>query len=129
MIFSWRSARRHRFTLHRSLQISLALTLLVAVGLFELDMTLSGGIFALTADSAYSGTTLLNGLIYGHMLVAILAALIWLPLVIVSMRRFPRPPVSNAFGPAHRVWGRAGMVLMMLSGVSAVPLYVVGFAL
>jgi hypothetical protein len=50
------------------------------------------------------------------------------PLVIVSLRKFSNPPVSNAFGPTHRMWGRLGMLLMMASGLSAVPLYYLGFA-
>ena len=129
LVISWRNARRGRYREHRALQLGLALTLVVAVGLFELDMTLSGGIFALTAASRYAGTVLLNGLIYGHMLVAIAAALVWVPLVIVSLRRFDNPPTRNAFGATHRTWGRLGMVLMMLSGLSAMPLYYVGFAL
>ena len=77
------------------------------------------------------GTALLpqlNGLIYGHMLVAIGATLVWVPLVILSLRRFPNPPRSTEFGSTHRRWGRLGMTLMILSGTSAVPLYYVGFA-
>ena len=129
LLISWRMARRGEYTGHRAIQLSIATALLIAVGLFELDMTMSGGIFALTAASSYAGTGLLNGLIYGHTLVAIASTLVWVPLVIVSLRRFPNPPASNAFGPRHRFWGRTGMVLMMLSGMSAVPLYYVGFVL
>ncbi len=57
-----------------------------------------------------------------------LVVLVWVPLVIVSFRKFANPPVSNAFGPTHRKWGRLGMLLMMASGLSAVPLYYLGFA-
>ena len=129
LVVSWRSALAANFTRHRRMQISLVLLLAVVVTLFEVDLKLSGGIFALTSESTYAGTALLNSLIYGHMLVAIGSTLVWVPLVIVSVLRFPNPPVSNAFGPSHRFWGRTGMLLMMASGLSAVPLYYVGFAL
>jgi putative membrane protein len=99
------------------------------VGLFEVDLKLSGGIFELTRESSYAGTGLLNGLIFGHTMVAVGSVLVWVPLIILSLRRFPNPPVSNAFGPTHRLWGRTGMLLMMTSGMSAIPLYYVGFAL
>ena len=128
LIVSWWSARAANYKRHRRMQISLALLLAVVVTMFEVDLKLSGGIFALTSESIYAGTSLLNGLIYGHMLLAIGSTLVWVPLVIISMLKFPNPPVSNAFGPVHRFWGRAGMLLMMASGLSAVPLYYVGFA-
>lgn len=129
LIVSWRAARGRDYSRHRAIQISLVLVLAVAVGLFEVDLKLSGGIFELTRESGYSGTVLLNSLIYGHTLVAISSVLVWVPLIILSLRRFPNPPVSNTFGSTHRLWGRVGMLLMMASGVSAIPLYYVGFAL
>lgn len=128
LVISWRAARAAEYRRHRAIQISLALALAVVVTLFEIDLKLSGGIFTLTRASSYAGTTLLNSLIYGHMLVAIGSALVWVPLVLVSLRKFSNPPVPNAFGPTHRVWGRVGMLLMMASGLSAVPLYYLGFA-
>ena len=128
LVISWRAARAAEYRRHRAIQISLALTLAVVVTLFEIDLKLSGGIFALTRASSYAGTSLLNSLIYGHMLVAIGSALVWVTLVLVSLRKFSNPPVPNAFGPTHRVWGRVGMLLMMASGLSAVPLYYLGFA-
>ena len=128
LVISWRAARRGEYAKHRRTQITLVLVLAVAVALFEIDLKLSGGIFELTKASSYAGTTLLNGLIYGHTLVAIGSTLVWVPLVIVSMRRFGNPPVRTSFGPAHRLWGRIGMILMMASGLSAMPLYYYGFA-
>ena len=129
LVISWRAARAGRFTEHRAIQVTLVVVLAVAVGLFEIDLKMSGGIFELTSQSSFAGTSLLNSLIYGHTAVAITSVLVWLPLVVLSLRRFPSPPVSNEFGITHRRWGRIGMVLMMASGASAVPLYYVGFAL
>lgn len=128
LLISWRYARRGNYALHRRLQVSLALILAIAVALFEVDLKLSGGIFALTAPSAYAGTVLLNGLIYGHMVVAIGSVLVWAPLLLFSIRYFGNPPSPGDFSARHRFWGRTGMLLMMLSGLSALPLYYLGFA-
>ncbi len=128
LVISWRAARRGQYSKHRGIQVTLVLVLAVAVALFEIDLKLSGGIFELTKASSYAGTMLLNGLIYGHTLVAIGSTLVWVPLVIVSMRKFGNPPVRTSFGTAHRLWGRIGMILMMASGLSAMPLYYYGFA-
>ena len=129
LVVSWRAARGGDFRKHRAIQVTLVLVLAVAVGLFEVDLKLSGGIFELTRESGYAGTAILNSLIYGHTLVAISSVLVWVPLIVLSLRRFPNPPMSNTFGPTHRQWGRIGMLLMMASGLSAIPLYYVGFAL
>ena len=129
LVVSWRAARAGRYAEHRAIQVTLVVLLAVTVGMFEVDLKLSGGIFALTSDSRYAGTALLGSLIYGHTAVAIGSVLVWLPVVIFSLRRFPNPPASNAFGATHRRWGRVGMLLMMASGASAIPLYYVGFAL
>ena len=128
LLISWRCARRANYSMHRRIQISLALLLAVVVTLFEVDLKLSGGVFALTSESSYAGTNILNSVIYGHMLVAIGSALVWVPLVIVSLKKFPNPPAPNAFGKTHRFWGVTGMLLMMASGLSALPLYYLGFA-
>ena len=127
MSWSWNAARKRHYRKHKTTQLSLASLLFVAVLLFEVDMKLSGGIFELTSQSKYSGTTLLNAWIYGHTLVAILTSIIWVFLIIFSLRRFPNPPEPGDFSKAHRVWGRIGMVTMMLAGLSAFPLYYYGF--
>jgi len=129
LVVSWRHARGGRYRQHRAIQLSLASVLAVAVGLFEIDLKVSGGIFELTKESSYAGTALLNTIIYGHTLVAISSVLVWVPLILVSLKKFPNPPLSNAFGRTHRLWGRIGMVLMMSSGLSAIPLYYLGFVL
>lgn len=129
LIISWRFARGGQYSNHRAVQLGLAILLAIAVGLFELDLKLSGGIFELTRESAYSGTSLLNSIIYGHTLVAVGSVLVWVPLIVLSLRRFGNPPVPGAFSRRHRFWGRTGMLLMMASGLSALPLYYLGFVL
>ena len=125
--WSWWQARQGRYQVHKQAQLTLAAVLAVAVALFEADMQLSGGIFELTAGSRYAGTALLNGWIYGHTAVAILTSLIWVMLIVLSLRRFDKPPRPGAFSRAHRLWGRTGMVTMALAGFSAFPLYYYGF--
>jgi putative membrane protein len=125
--WSWLRVRAGDYQLHKTSQLTLAAVLAIAVALFEIDLKVSGGIFVLTADSAYAGTTLLNAWIYGHTVVAILTTLIWIGLVIFSLRQFPSPPVPAAFSKTHRFWGRTGMVTMMVTGLSSFPLYYYGF--
>jgi hypothetical protein len=128
LVWSWALARQKRWVIHKKVQITTAIVLGVVVLLFEIDLTKSGGVFAITATSPYAGTSLLNGWIYIHTTFAISATVIWVLLVIASLIRFPNPPVPAAF-PAHRYFGRLGMVAMLGAGLTAIPMYYYGFYL
>ena len=128
LIVSWRIVRVNRnYLLHRNMQLTLGITLAVVVAIFEYDLAASGGIFELTRGSTYEGTALLNGTIYVHTAFAITAAIVWVGLIVFSMIRFASPPVPGAFSRTHRLWGRIGMITMMLAGATALPLYYLGF--
>jgi putative membrane protein len=127
LTISWSKARQKKYPQHRGIQLWLGSILGVAVILFEVDLKMSGGMAELTKDSPYFDTALLNGWIYGHTLVAILTTIIWVVLIIMSLRRFGNPPSPNDFSGKHRFWGRTGMTTMFITGVSAFPLYYYGF--
>lgn len=129
VIYNWSLARNARYALHKRMQISLAALLGAVVGLFEYNLRLQGGIFKATAASSYTGTTTLNFWIYFHTFFAITTIFIWIGLIIVSLRRFPTPPVPGVFSGTHKFWGRIGMIWMLVTGVTAIPVYVYGFAL
>jgi len=129
VFYNWHLARTGRYPLHKTMQISLAVLLGAVVGLFEYNLRLQGGIFTATAASGYAGTGTLNFWIYFHTFFAITTILVWVGLIVVSLRRFPNPPAPGAFSGRHRFWGRVGMVWMLVTGVTAIPVYVYGFAL
>ncbi len=128
LIFSWYQARsKKNYAVHRGIQLYLGISLGVVVAIFEYDLSVSGGIFELTKDSVYANTALLNWTIYIHTAFAIASTLIWTGLIITSLIRFGNPPVPNAFSGKHRFFGRAGMVSMIMAGVTSPPLYYFGF--
>lgn len=73
---------------------------------------MQGGIFAATSASAYMVTTLV----------------VWTVLMFFSLRRFPTPPVPGAFNARHRFWRRLGMIWMLATGVTSLPVCFHGFA-
>lgn len=129
LIWSWSQVRQRHYQNHRNIQLSLGIVLAIAVALFETDLRLSGGIFELTKDSVVADTFLLNFWIWSHMAVSILTSLIWIVLIPLSLSRFGNPAKPNAFSRTHKLWGRTGMITMMLTGLSAIPLYYYGFIL
>jgi hypothetical protein len=128
LIWSWALARQKSWVAHKKVQLTTASVLGVVVLLFEIDLNQSGGVFAITASSPYAGSTVLNAWIGIHTTFAIASTLVWLGLVIASLIKFSNPPVPAAF-PTHRYFGRLGMILMLGSGVTAVPMYYYGFYL
>lgn len=129
LIWSWSQVRQRHYQNHRNTQLYLGITLAIAITLFEVDLRLSGGIFELTKNSPAAGTFLLNFWIWSHMAVSITTALIWITLIPLSLSRFGNPAKPNAFSRTHKVWGRIGMTTMLLTGLSAIPLYYYGFIL
>lgn len=109
------------------MQVALCVSLAAVVGLFEYDLAQSGGIFALVAGSAWEDTWLLNGTIYVHTMLAVLASIVWVGLILVSLFRFSNPPEPNSFSRKHRFFGRLGMLTMTGAAVTALPLYYFGF--
>jgi uncharacterized membrane protein YozB (DUF420 family) len=129
LLWSWLRARQGAYTLHRNVQVTLFLVLLVVVILFELDLRALGGIFKAVEQSRFAGTSWLNGLIYFHTLCAVSTSLLWILLVAISLLKFARPPRPNAFSKWHIIFGRIGMIDMLLSAVTGVILYFAGFVM
>jgi putative membrane protein len=128
VLWNWHLARSRRWLQHKRMQIGLAVLLALVVGLFEYNLRLQGGIFEATRASAYAGTLTLNFWIWFHTFFAITTLLVWIGLIVASLRRFPSPPVPGAFSARHRLWGRVGMVWMLVTGLTSLPVYWYGFA-
>ena len=128
LLWSWGLARKKQWTLHKRVQLATASLLGVVVLLFEIDLNQLGGIFKVTADSAYAGTATLNFWIWIHTAFAISSTFVWLFLVLASLIKFPSPPEPRFFS-THRYFGRLAMTLMLGSGATAIPMYIYGFVL
>jgi hypothetical protein len=129
LVFSWRQVRQQHYSLHKRIQIALLVVLTIAVGAFEANMRNRGGIFAATTASPYAGTAKLNFWIYFHSVCAIVTTILWFGLLAVSLLKFSKPPQPNSFSRTHRMVGRCGMILMVVTGLTSLPVYIYGFAL
>ena len=130
ILYSWYRVRQQGYGRHKKIQVWLTVTLAIAVLLFEVDLRMSGGLDELTKASGYYGTTLLDASTYIHLFFSVTTSIIWIVLIIVSLRRFPSPPVPvRSFRRTHRFWGIVGAVWMIMTGLTGLELYVLGFAL
>ena len=104
--------------------------LTVVVLLFELDLRISGGLEVLTQSSRFYDTVLMDLSIYIHLFFSVTTAVIWIVLIILSLRRYVSPPKPDrVFSPTHKLWGKIGMIWMIAIGITGLELYLVGFAL
>lgn len=129
LIYSWLKVRQGDYNLHKKVQLTLFAVLFIAVILFEVDLRMRGGIFEMVKQSQFAGTALLNGLIWFHMFVSITTSFIWIGLIAGSLWKFASPPVPNNFSGIHKLFGKIGMIDMILTGITGVMLYVLGFAM
>lgn len=129
LIYSWLKARKGEYAFHKKIQLTLFVVLFVVVILFEVDLRLRGGIFEMVKNSQFAGTLFLNGLIWFHLFTSVTTSLIWIGLIVFSIKKFPKPPVPNSFSGAHKFWGKLGMIDMILTGITGVMLYFLGFAM
>jgi putative membrane protein len=129
LIYSWVKVRKGEYSSHKKIQLILFAILFVTVILFELDLRARGGIFKMVEQSQFAGAAFLNGLIWFHMFVSITTSFIWIGLVAFSLWKFASPPVPNKFSGVHKFFGKIGMIDMILTGITGVMLYVLGFAM
>jgi hypothetical protein len=127
MYFAWTKARRSEWTTHRNTQILLSVILGVAVGALELHVAASGGLEPIIGPvEARPGLAVTLKV---HLFFAITTSLLWIGLILGSLIKFPSPPKPNDFSRLHRFFGRLGMITMIVTGLTAVAVYILAFVL
>ncbi len=110
---------RHRYELHKRVQISLAAILLVAVTFFEIDIRVHGWQDRAAGQSGGEPTALVWNSLYIHLFFAISTVILWPITIILALRRFPKPPAPGEHSPTHirLAWLAAiDMVLTSITG-------------
>lgn len=126
--YSYKKVRFERnYKRHKNIQLGMFIILFFVVLLFEYDMKQNGGIFEMVKGSGYEGTFFLNFMIYFHTFLSITTSLIWIVLIVVSLKKFGNNPKPGKFSKTHKLWGRIGMWDMARTCISGLILYVFGF--
>lgn len=122
---------RRNYTLHKRLQVTLGAVLLVAVGLFEVDMQFQGGIAGILAKRArpLSGEerAFFDSLLKVHLCFAVSTVVFWGLTLGLALRRIPRPPAPCPHSPVHKVLGWLSAVDITLTSVTGLMVYYYGF--
>lgn len=118
---------RHRYQLHKWVQVSLGVVLLVAVIVFEIDVRLYGWQDRAAGEIGGHASRLVMTSLAVHLVFAISATILW-PLVIIrALRNFPSPPHPGPHSRFHVRWARIAAIDMFITAVTGWTFYYLAF--
>jgi len=135
LLFSLYQAKFNRnYTLHRNLQVLLGVVLLVAVGLFEVDVQLIHGGWENIVNKP-GQTPRLEGaafndvrrVLYIHLVFAISTPFLWAVTLILAWRRFDNPPTPGSHSRTHKTLGWLSTFDLVATSVTGLWFYCEAF--
>lgn len=122
---------RKQYQVHKYMQVALGIVLLVAVGLFEVDMRLQGGIQGILAKRVTPLTAAQSGffrqLLIVHLVFAISTVGLWGTTLILALRRMPCPPGPSPHSSLHKLLGWLSAIDITATAVTGLMVYYFGF--
>ena len=117
---------------HRNLQVLLGVVLLLAVGLFEIDLqVVHKGWENIIHKRTVSETQLAAArqVLHIHLFFAVTTPFLWGTTLYLAWRRFPSPPVPGDHSRAHKILGWLSAIDLTLTSVTGLWFYYVAFVL
>jgi putative membrane protein len=133
LLFSLYSVKFGRqYTRHRNLQLFLAVLLLVAVGLFEVDLHfVQGGWKNVVAKKAVALTdgqlVEVSRVLRIHLIFAISTPFVWIITIAAALRRFPSPPQPSSHSRVHAILGWLATLDITLTSLTGLWFYYTAF--
>jgi hypothetical protein len=123
--------KQGRFELHKKLQLTLGIVLLLTVIAFEVDMRLNewtkravpSPYFSLDAKwSCPAGVALII-----HLFFAIPTTLLWAVVTVQALRKFPNPSQPGKHSASHKFWGWLAVLEMFGTALTGWIFYYLAF--
>jgi hypothetical protein len=122
---------RRLYHRHKVIQITLALTLLVVLFLFEIDVHFIDNWMERADASPYFDSATKSGLVvYAltiHLLFATTTFALWLMVIMRAVKNFQGPPGPNLHSRFHTRWGTVAALDMVLTTLSGWLFYWLAF--
>jgi hypothetical protein len=119
-----------RYALHKRVQLSLGLVLLVTVLVFEADMRINGWRERAAASAFVGGADAVDWVAVSlgvHLCFAVSTALLWVLVIARALRNFPNPPAPGPHSAWHRRMGKAAAIDLTLTAVTGWLFYWLAF--
>ncbi len=97
--------------------------LLVAVSLFEIDMRLHGGFWAMSTNHS----TGMHVLLYVHLFFAISTVMLWGTTIALALKHFANPPSPGEHSRRHRLLGWLSTLDITATSITGLLVYYYGF--
>lgn len=122
---------RKNFTAHRNVQLLLAVVLLIAVVLFEIDIRLHGGWEQIVNRPEGRITPermeTIRQSLYVHLVFAISTPIVWGITIVGALRKFANPPVPSPYSRVHKVLGWVSVIDLTMTSVTGLMFYYLAF--
>lgn len=122
---------KKNFTAHRNVQLILAVVLLIAVVLFEIDIRLHGGWEQIVNRPEGRLTPermeTIRQSLYVHLIFAISTPVVWGFTIAGALRKFSNPPVPSPYSRVHKVLGWVSVIDLTMTSVTGLLFYYLAF--
>lgn len=118
---------RRRYERHKWAQIVLAVVLLAAVIVFEIDIRIHGWEERAAGAVGGKAPTSVWYALYLHLAFAISTVILWPIVTIRALRNFPDPPAPAAHSRWHIFWARVAAIDMVLTASTGWLFYWMAF--
>ena len=128
LVYSIYQARVARnFKLHRTIQVTTAIVLSLALVLFELDVRFFTDWKVLAEPSPYFKSGWVNRCLYIHLFFAIPTPFLWLFVIWSAIRGFKEGFEQSKFNRIHRISGRIAAAYMLATAITGWVFYYTAF--
>jgi putative membrane protein len=123
---------QRRYVVHRRLQLLLGAVLLVAVGLFEVDLQwVQGGWLNVVGKREVALTSaqlaLVRQVLRIHLYFAISTPLLWATTIGLALRHMPSPPQPCPHSKLHKTLGWLSTIDLILTSITGLVFYYFAF--
>jgi hypothetical protein len=118
---------RRRYKLHKWVQVSLGVLLLVAVIVFEVDVRLHGWEERAAGRLGGHAPTDVWIALAIHLVFAVSATVLWPVVIIRALLNFPNPPMPGPHSRFHVPCARAAAIVMFITAFTGWTFYYLAF--
>ena len=118
---------RHRYHLHKWVQITLEAILLVTVALFEVDIRLHGWQSRATGSFEVEPASAVWYALYIHLVFAVTTVVLWPVVIFLALKNFPSPPRPGPHSRVHVPLARLAAADMVMTAITGWVFYWVAF--
>jgi uncharacterized membrane protein YozB (DUF420 family) len=118
---------RRRYQLHKWVQVSLGLVLLVAVIVFEVDVRLYGWEERAAGQLGGHAPTHVWVMLAIHLVFAVAATILWPVVILRALLNFSNPPAPGPHSRFHRRWARVAAIDMFITAFTGWTFYYLAF--